>query len=331
MSELESFHYMARARDDGLRLDKTLADALPSLSRARVQELIKQGQCHVVRHDITSIVKETSWRVKYQDAMSLHIPPVQASTLQAQPMPLDILYEDDALIVLNKPAGLVVHPAAGNPDRTLVNALLAHCGDSLSGIGGEARPGIVHRLDKDTSGIMVVAKNDAAHKGLSKQFSAHGRDGKLQRIYHAFAWGRLLPPTGIIDAPLARSAHNRKKIAVSKAENARHAITHYKQMANYCEGQVSRIACTLETGRTHQIRVHLAHIGHPILGDTLYGSGMKSRAVHLDDAQQEALRALGRQALHAFALGFEHPIEAKPLYFESAMPADMQKLVDLLA
>ena len=259
--------------------------------------------------------------------MQLRLPPPVDSTVKPQAIALDILYEDDDLLVVNKPADMVVHPAPGSPDGTLVNALLAHCGDTLSGIGGEKRPGIVHRLDKDTSGIMVVAKHDAAHQGLSEQFAAHGRDGRMRRLYQALVWGEPLPAAGTVDAPLARSANNRKKIAVSKSNEARHAVTHYRRLESYAANQVSLIECRLETGRTHQIRVHMAHIGHPVLGDKLYGTGMKSRTVHLTEAQKTALDALDRQALHAAALGFEHPRTGEAHFYEAALPADLLQLM----
>ena len=207
----------------------------------------------------------------------------------------------------------------------------AHCGDSLSGIGGEKRPGIVHRLDKDTSGIMVVAKNDAAHQGLSEQFAAHGRDGRMQRLYQALVWGEPLPAAGTVDAALARSANNRKKVAVSKSNEARHAVTHYRRLASFVANQVSMIECRLETGRTHQIRVHMANIGHPVLGDKLYGTGMKSRAVHLSEAQKTALEALDRQALHAAALGFEHPRTGETHFYEAPLPDDLGTLLEAMA
>ncbi|MGB0479080.1 MAG: RluA family pseudouridine synthase, partial [Parvibaculales bacterium] len=277
---------------DGDRLDKTLAAASADLSRARLQELIKAGHCVVTRRQADQTIRDPSWRVKQDDIVALTLPPPADTRVKAQNIALNVLYEDSDLLVVNKPANMVVHPAPGSPDGTLVNALLAHCGDSLSGIGGEKRPGIVHRLDKDTSGIMVVAKNDAAHQGLSEQFAAHGRDGRMQRLYQALVWGEPLPAAGTIDAALARSANNRKKIAVSKSNEARHAVTHYRRLESYAENKVSLIECRLETGRTHQIRVHMAHIGHPVLGDKLYGTGMKSRAVHLSEAQKTALDAL---------------------------------------
>jgi 23S rRNA pseudouridine1911/1915/1917 synthase len=315
---------------DGDRLDKTLAAAQSTLSRARLQELVKAGHCTVTRRQADTTIKDPSWRVKQDDIVALTLPPPIDTSVKAQNIPLAVLYEDGDLLVVNKPAGMVVHPAPGSPDGTLVNALLAHCGDSLSGIGGEKRPGIVHRLDKDTSGIMVVAKNDAAHQGLSAQFAAHGRDGRMARVYNALVWGEPLPAAGTVDAALARAANNRKKIAVSKSKEARHAVTHYRRLESYAANQVSLIECKLETGRTHQIRVHMAHIGHPVLGDKLYGTGMKSRAVHLTDAQKTALEALDRQALHAAALGFEHPLTGEAHYYEAPFPADLQSLMNMM-
>ena len=302
------------------------------MSRARLQELIKAGHCTVTRRQSDTTIKDPSWRVKQDDIVALILPPPIDTTVKPQNIKLDVLYEDEDLLVVNKPSDMVVHPAPGSPDGTLVNALLAHCGNSLSGIGGEKRPGIVHRLDKDTSGIMVVTKNDAAHHGLSAQFAAHGRDGRMARIYKALVWGEPLPAAGTVNAPLTRSANNRKKIAIAKTENsaARHAITHYRRLETYAEKQVSLIECTLETGRTHQIRVHMAHIGHPVLGDKLYGTGMKSRAVHLSDSQKAALDALDRQVLHAAALGFEHPRTGEKHYYEAPFPADLNRLLEAM-
>ena len=316
---------------DGDRLDKTLAASSDHLSRARLQELVKAGHCVVTRRQTDTTIKDPSWRVKQDDIVALTLPPPVDTTVKAQNIALNVLYEDADLLVVNKPADMVVHPAPGSPDGTLVNALLAHCGDRLSGIGGEKRPGIVHRLDKDTSGIMVVAKNDAAHQGLSEQFAAHGRDGRMQRLYQALVWGEPLPAAGTVDAALARSASNRKKIAVSKSNDARHAVTHYRRLKSYSENQVSLIECRLETGRTHQIRVHMAHIGHPVLGDKLYGTGMKSRAVHLSEAQKTALDALDRQALHAAALGFEHPRTGETHFYEASLPQDLAALLEAMA
>ncbi len=316
---------------NGERLDRYLADMIRDMSRVRLQDLIKNSHCQVARQQQLQVLKDPSWRVKEDDQITLQLPPPVDTQVRGQDITLNVLYEDEALIVLNKPAGMVVHPAPGNPDNTLVNALIAHCGETLSGIGGEKRPGIVHRLDKDTSGVMVAAKTDKAHHGLSEQFAAHGRDGRMKRLYQAFVWGTLLPPTGSVDAPIFRAPHNRKKMAVSKSEKARHAVTHYRHVARFVDGQVSHVQCQLETGRTHQIRVHMAHIGHPVLGDALYGSGMKSRAKHLTDGQRDALETLQRQALHASALGFEHPESGDDMYFEADLPADMQALADQLS
>ncbi|MDG2496502.1 MAG: pseudouridine synthase, partial [Alphaproteobacteria bacterium] len=224
MTELpEKLAFAVEYASDGARLDRRVAMASEDLSRVRVQELIKEGQCVVTRRQATTTIKDPSWRVKQDDIVELILPPPIDTRVKAQTIPLDIIFEDEALLVVNKPAGMVVHPAPGSPDQTLVNALLAHCGDTLSGIGGEKRPGIVHRLDKDTSGIMVVAKNDKAHRGLSEQFAAHGQDGRLQRLYKALVWGVPLPAAGTVDMPLARATNNRKKIAISRAKTARHA------------------------------------------------------------------------------------------------------------
>jgi 23S rRNA pseudouridine1911/1915/1917 synthase len=327
--------FVIRAEDDGTRLDKILAQNAPEISRARLQALVKSGACAVKRNTIRNnradTIKDPAWRVKPDDEIALTVPPPAETAITGENIALDILHEDDQLIVLNKPAGMVVHPAPGNREATLVNALIAHCGDTLSGIGGEKRPGIVHRLDKDTSGVMVAAKTDAAHLSLSAQFAAHGRDGRMQRSYQALVWGTPLPGLGKVDAPLARAPHNRRKMAVSTHESARHAVTHYQVQESFLDGQVTRLACHLETGRTHQIRVHMAHIGHPVLGDPLYGAGMKSRTSHLDDAATAALEALARQALHAQVLGFEHPATGARMDFEAPLPADMAHLLATLA
>jgi 23S rRNA pseudouridine1911/1915/1917 synthase len=246
-------------------------------------------------------------------------------------MTLTIPYEDKDLIVIDKPAGLVVHPGAGNETGTLVNALIAHCGDSLSGIGGVRRPGIVHRLDKDTSGLLVVAKNDRAHHGLSEQFAAHGRDGRLARSYLAIVWGVPERPRGTIAAAIDRSSANRQKMAVSRSAAARDAVTHYEVLETLGEPPLaSLVRCELETGRTHQIRVHMAHIGHPLLGDRVYGAGFRSSAAKLSETARNALNALNRQALHATTLGFDHPVSGKPLRFESPAPADFSMLLEAL-
>jgi 23S rRNA pseudouridine1911/1915/1917 synthase len=257
--------------------------------------------------------------------IEVEAPPPVESPLLAQELPLDIVFEDQHLLVLDKPAGLVVHPAAGHEDGTLVNALVAHCGESLSGIGGVRRPGIVHRLDKDTSGLLVVAKTDAAHQGLSALFADHGRTGSLVREYQALAWGAPRMRRGTVDAPLGRHPHQREKMAIVSEERGRHAVTHWRLEQQL--GPVCLISCRLETGRTHQIRVHLAHIGHPILGDSVYGAGFKSKAAQLPEDGRLALTQLGRQALHAAKLGFVHPVTGEELLFESEPPEDLSNLI----
>ncbi len=323
----------------GIRLDKYLTDALAGkapegeavLSRARLQALIGEGRVSVASAGkAAAVVVDASQKVKTGESYTVSVPaPVPAKPL-GQSIPLDIVYEDDELIVVMKPAGLVVHPAAGNQDMTLVNALIAHCGESLSGIGGERRPGIVHRLDKDTSGLMVVAKTDRTHQGLSLQFAAHGRDGKLTRAYWALVWGEPKPRDGTIEANIARSSHNRSKMATVKT-SGREAITHYHVMESFGEPPlVSLVECRLETGRTHQIRVHMTAIGHPLLGDPTYGGGQRTRKTRLPPEAQAALERLGRQALHAHHLGFEHPVTGERLEFDAPLPPDMADLLDSL-
>ncbi|WP_018263098.1 RluA family pseudouridine synthase [Methylobacterium sp. WSM2598] len=309
------------------RLDRALARLWPDLSRNRLQGLIREGG---VRLDGAEI-RDGAVKVAGGQRVAVAVPQALPATPVAQARDLAIVYEDDDLIVIDKPAGLVVHPAPGHPDGTLVNALLAHCGASLSGIGGVRRPGIVHRLDKDTSGLLVVAKNDLAHAGLSLQFADHGRSGMLERAYLALVWGVPEPRNGTIDAALARSERNREKIAVVRAEQGRHAVTHYRTEAVLgAREPVGQIRCRLETGRTHQIRVHLAHRGHPLLGDRTYGAAFRTKAARLDPEAREALDALGRQALHAAVLGFLHPRSHAVLRFESPLPADLARLVAAL-
>ncbi|WP_457092063.1 RluA family pseudouridine synthase [Microvirga sp. P5_D2] len=319
--------------DEGLpaeRLDRVLARLQGDLSRSRLQALIKEGQ---VTLDGAPVL-DPGRKVGGGARIGLIVPPPVAAEPLGEAMDLVIVYEDDDLIVIDKPAGLVVHPAAGHDSGTLVNALIAHCGDSLSGIGGVKRPGIVHRLDKDTSGLLVVAKNDLAHQGLAEQFADHGRTGPLERSYLAIVWGLPERRRGTVEAALARSQHNREKIAIVSDENerGRYAITHYAVLENLPppSPMASLVQCELETGRTHQIRVHMAHIGHPLLGDLTYGSGFKTKANRLSEAQQTALRELGRQALHAAILGFEHPRTGEFLRFESALPSDMATLLETL-
>ena len=303
------------------RLDRFLALTFPEVSRARFQRLIAEGQVTVEGIPVT----ETRHKLKPGQAVKAVIPPAVAAEPQAETIPLSVVYEDKDLIVIDKPPGLVVHPGAGNETGTLVNALIAHCGDSLSGIGGVKRPGIVHRLDKDTSGLLVIAKNDAAHQGLSEQFAAHGKDGRLERAYLAIVWGIPERNRGTVSANIARSNTNRQKMAVSRSETSREAVTHYEVLERF--SGASLIRCVLETGRTHQIRVHMTHIGHPLLGDKAYGSSFKASLSTLSNTARNAVNILNRQALHAGKLGFEHPRTGKALSFESPMPADMVQLL----
>jgi 23S rRNA pseudouridine1911/1915/1917 synthase len=312
---------------EALRLDKALANAFPDVSRARFQALIAEGAVRVEGVP----VREPRYKVKPGEALCVLLPEPAAASPGPEAIGLSIVHEDKDLIVIDKPAGLVVHPGAGNETGTLVNALISHCGESLSGIGGVRRPGIVHRLDKDTSGLIVVAKNDRAHHGLSEQFAAHGRDGRLERSYLAIVWGVPERKSGSIAASIGRSTANRQKMAVSRSASAREAITHYGLLETLGRPPVaSLIRCRLETGRTHQIRVHMAHAGHPLLGDQVYGSGFRSSAMKLSAASKAALKTLNRQALHAATLGFDHPVSGKPMRFESPAPADIVTLLEAL-
>jgi 23S rRNA pseudouridine1911/1915/1917 synthase len=293
---------------DGWRLDRALADAVPTLSRERLKVLINAGQ--VSQGD--ALVRDPSRKSRGGERFSVAVPAPAPAHNEAQDIPLVVAYEDEHLIVVDKPAGLVVHPAAGNLDGTLVNALLHHCGGSLSGIGGVARPGIVHRIDKDTSGLMVAAKTDRAHEGLAKQFAAHSID----RRYHAIVGGRPIPPAGSVDAPLARSPQNRKKVAI--VAGGKRAVTHYRTLHPLREAAM--VECRLETGRTHQVRVHMASLGHSLLGDPVYGRTKQAHKGVLDTLN------FRRQALHATRLGFVHPVSTATMAFDSPMPADMQEL-----
>ncbi|WBH16075.1 RluA family pseudouridine synthase [Sphingomonas radiodurans] len=300
------------AAADGWRLDRALADAVPTLSRERLKVLINAGQ--VDRDGVA--VRDPAKRAAAGEVFAVAVPDPIPAHNEAQDIPLVVAFEDDHLIVIDKPAGLVVHPAAGNFDGTLVNALLHHCGGSLSGIGGVARPGIVHRIDKGTSGLMVAAKTDRAHEGLAKQFANHSID----RRYKAIVGGRPMPPDGAVDAPLARSPSNRKKVAI--VAGGKRAVTHYRTEHRLREAAL--VECRLETGRTHQVRVHMASIGHPLLGDPVYG---RTKQAHKRDLDELSFR---RQALHAARLGFIHPVTSIALSFDSAMPADMQELFSQL-
>ncbi len=312
----------------GLRLDRVLAAHLAHLSRSRLKALILAGQVAIAGRTI----RDPAATVKSGDSVTVVLPPPEPATPQGENIPLNIVYEDDAIIVIDKPKDLVVHPAAGHASGTLVNALIAHCGDSLSGIGGVKRPGIVHRLDKDTTGLMVVAKTDPAHHALAKQFAEKG-EGPLRRGYLAFVWGAPGKPKGTVDAPLGRHPQARDKQAIRA--DGRAAVTHWQVLERFISPGAktpvaSLLACTLETGRTHQIRVHLAHLGHPILGDATYGTGFKTKASLLPPKAREPLSTLGRQALHAYLLAIEHPETGKVLEFQSELPGDLRRLRDAL-
>jgi 23S rRNA pseudouridine1911/1915/1917 synthase len=320
---------MIAAEDDGARLDRVLAARMAGLSRSRLKALILAGEIAIDGRTI----RDPSERVKSGTLVTVNLPEPEPAAPQGEKIPLNIVYEDADLIVIDKPAGLVVHPAAGHSSGTLVNALIAHCGDSLSGIGGVRRPGIVHRLDKDTTGLMVVAKNDRAHQVLAAQFADHGKTGSMQRGYLAFVWGAPTRPRGTIDAPLDRHPTARDRQAVR--EGGREAVTHWQMRERFAgpDGKpvASMLECRLETGRTHQIRVHLAHIGHPLLGDTTYGPGFRTKASRLNPEAQAALAALGRQALHAYLLVIEHPKPGQTLTFQSELPGDLARLQTALA
>lgn len=307
----------------GMRADVILAQAASHLSRSRVQSLIRAGAAELNGTPLT----DPSRKVSPGDILTLAEPPPVPAAPAGEAIPLQVLYEDAALIVINKPAGLVVHPAAGHATGTLVNALIAHCGTSLSGIGGELRPGIVHRLDKETSGILVAAKSDVAHRGLAAQFADHGRTGPLKRVYDALAWGVLSSASGTIAKPIGRHPTDRQRFAVTGT--GKPAVTHYRVTDTF--NAASRLSLALETGRTHQIRVHLAHVGHPLLGDPLYGRGFVTKAAKLGPRAADALVRLGRQALHAGHLTFAHPITGATLSFDAPPPADHKALIDALA
>ena len=317
----------------GRRLDQWLAEAAgDELSRSRVQALIREGMVTVDGAAAT----EPKLKLAGGETVELRLPEAVPAAPQGEAIALDILYEDDQLIVVNKPAGLVVHPGAGNWTGTLVNALIHHCGASLSGIGGVARPGIVHRLDKDTSGVMVVAKTDKAHRALAEAFAAHGRDGGLERAYLALVWGAPERDGGKIDAPLGRSPKDRTRQAVVRETqaDARHAVTHYRVRERYGrDGSgplASLVECRLETGRTHQIRVHMAHIGHPVIGDPEYGAAFRTKANRLPEPARSLAAGFPRQALHAAVLGFVHPVSGQPMRFETPPPDDMARLAEAL-
>ncbi|HJU19708.1 MAG TPA: RluA family pseudouridine synthase [Stellaceae bacterium] len=315
--------------DAGMRLDRLLAGHLPSLSRTRLKRLIEEGRVSCAGAGLS----DPSFKVRPGQHFVLALPEAETAAPAAQKIPLAIRFEDAHLIVIDKPAGMVVHPAPGNLDRTLVNALLAHCGDSLSGIGGVCRPGIVHRLDKDTSGLMVVAKTESAHQALSRDFALR----RIERAYAAFVWGVPTPPDGEIAGNIGRSPSNRKKMAVLGEGRGRPALTRYRLLRAY-RNEAAFLECRLATGRTHQIRVHLAHSGHPLIGDPVYGARAgraRLRGLHATASRGGGGRAgppgavaaaFPRQALHARLLGFDHPAGAGHLVFESPLPEDLREL-----
>lgn len=336
-----NYETVAEESDKGLRLDKFLSIKLDNVSRSRLKSLIEDG--HVLTKTASEQnpwmkIDDPSHRVKPGYVFSINIPEITDPDPEGENIPLDIHYEDEHLLVLQKPAGMVVHPAPGNSTGTLVNALIHHCGDSLSGINGVKRPGIVHRIDKDTSGLMVAAKSDIAHKKLSKQFAKH----TLERAYYALTWGMPNPTSGTIDAPLKRDPKNRLKIAVR--EGGKEAITHYKvikrveplrkittrdKVANSLPPSISLVECRLETGRTHQVRVHMSHLGYPLVGDPLYGR-RSNPSKNFSELAKEAIANFNRQALHAYLIGFNHPVTDEHLTFETELPNDIKQLINAL-
>ena len=315
------------------RLDAWLTAALDGeFSRSRIKALIEQGAVSLKG----VVCREPKKKIAPGDLVKIELPEPEDPEPKGEDIPLDVLYEDADVIVIAKPAGLVVHPGAGNWTGTLVNALIHHCGASLSGIGGVRRPGIVHRLDKDTSGVMVAAKNDIAHRHLADQFADHGRTGPLERAYRAVVWGRPQQLRGTSDPPLGRAGERTKRaLKHEHADDAREAVTHYDVVERFHEkpdatALASLVECRLETGRTHQIRVHMAHIGCPLIGDPDYSAGFRTKANLLPEPAKTAVNAFHRQALHAFLLAFEHPRTGEVLEFEAPMPADIQELVGAL-
>jgi 23S rRNA pseudouridine1911/1915/1917 synthase len=312
----------------GQRLDQWLATSLQGVSRTRVQALIRAGAVTAEG----AAAREPSRKVAAGERFAIAVPEPDDPEPKGEAIPLDVLYEDQDIIVVNKPAGLVVHPGAGNWTGTLVNALIDHCGTSLSGIGGVRRPGIVHRLDKETSGVIVVAKNDHAHRELAEAFADHGRSGQLARAYDALVWGAPARDRGTVDAPLGRARDRVLRAVVAEdRDDARHAVTHYalnERFPKQGEATAALLECRLETGRTHQIRVHMAHVGHPVIGDPDYGKGFRTKANKLPEPLRSAVLAFPRQALHARLLEFRHPRTHIPLAFEAPIPGDMKKLID---
>ena len=330
--------YVVEEVEAGSRLDRFLASRIETLSRARLQELIRGGHVRRAADGAGEAMTDPSAKVRAGDSFTVIEPAAEPYAVAGEQIELKVVYEDDSLIVIDKPPGLVVHPGAGNRSGTLVNALIAHCGESLSGIGGVARPGIVHRLDKDTSGVMVAAKTDAAHRGLAAQFADHGRSGELRREYIALVWGEPKPRAGRIETLIERHPSSRIKMAVVP-EGGRIAITNYKTERTFhvAEKAASRgkgnnplrlsvVRCSLETGRTHQVRVHMAHLGTPIVGDAVYGAGFRTKALALPEEEAHIFVGVERQALHAASLRLKHPVTGKVETFRAALPEDIAKL-----
>lgn len=308
--------------EQGMRLDKAMTVKEVNLSRSRIQALIKAGHVSVN----AQVTYDCSRTMHTGEMIAIVIPPPEPSHLQPLSMPLEVVYEDHALLVINKPAGLTVHPGAGHHQDTLVNILLDYCGDTLSGIGGVLRPGIVHRLDKDTSGLMMIAKTDEAHLRLSEDIATR----QVKRIYHAIVWGIPHPLEGVIEQPIARSPRDRTKMTVVKA-GGKMAVTAYSVKQSLAKGAIALVECRLQTGRTHQIRVHLSAAGHALVGDPVYGNQRQKRWHHLETAQQQAVKQFIRQALHAKFLEFTHPLTGNLIQLEAPLPADMQELIQILS
>lgn len=320
----DAFQISVDPAQSGIRLDKLLAEALPDMSRSRLQSLIKGGSVHLIIPSPGGTIKSPSRSVKQGEVFSVEIPEPEDATPRPENIPLDVVFEDDHVIVVNKPAGMVVHPAPGAPSGTLVNALLHHCAGSLSGIGGVKRPGIVHRIDKETSGLLIMAKHDKAHNGLAAQFADHS----IERLYSAVCKGHPVPPSGRIEGNIARHPVDRKRMAVAQT-GGKWAATHYRTIKHFQQSGTpiaSLIECQLETGRTHQVRVHMAHIGHPLVGDPVYARAFKLSG-KIKGPARDALAAFNRQALHARVLGFFHPITGEAFKFESELPHDMKEML----
>ncbi|MBY7648920.1 MAG: RNA pseudouridine synthase [Candidatus Liberibacter europaeus] len=332
-SNLQPITISLLANDDAVgRIDKWLSVKLTEkFSRSYIKTLINNG--HVSINNVVNI--DPARKIISGDKILIITPQIRQLNIPQENIPINILYEDDDIIIINKQAGLVVHPAPGNWTGTLVNALLHHCKDNLSGINGTKRPGIVHRLDKDTTGIIIVAKNDISHQKLSEQFADHGLHMGLKRLYYAIVWGTPFPMSGTINIPLGRCKYNRLRRAIKRVDDktADRAVTHYQIIKTYNRDSnyaISLLKCRLETGRTHQIRVHMAHKGHPLIGDPIYGTGFKTKEKLVNSVAKSAINSLARQALHAYYISFSHPQNNKRMSFEAAIPEDMLSIIKAL-